>query len=71
MSEAQDKIMAYKLQVLQELYDQLTKPQKDLFDRIFKSVQEVNSRNFDTAIRLCEATIVKNKAKIENANQDN
>ena len=61
MSEALKRIENFRIQVLQELYDQCTEKQQELFNRIFtKGINKMPRKDIDGAIELCERTIIKN-----------
>lgn len=57
------KIHAYKLSLLKGLYDQCNPDQQDLFNRMYKSVDEIAPEKIDWAIVQCENTLVKNIRK--------
>lgn len=63
MSEALDKIRNFKSQILQELYDQCTPEQQQLFNRMYESTDQIPEDKIDWAIQQCERTVEKNKRK--------
>lgn len=64
MSKSLERIEDFRKQVLQELYDQCTKPQQDLFDRIHPTgIRHMTPDKINPAILLCERTIEKNKTQ--------
>lgn len=58
-SENLKKVEEYKRQILQELYDQQTDAAKDLFNRMYVSVDEIPEEKIDWAIQQCERTLEK------------
>ena len=60
MSEALYKIERYKRGILKEMYDQLTIPQQDIFNRMYVSIDKIESEKIDWAIQQCERTLLNN-----------
>ena len=58
-SENLKKVKDYRKQLLQELYDQQTDAAKDLFNRMYVSVDEIPEEKIDWAIQQCERTLEK------------
>ena len=70
MSEALQKIKNYRKQVLTDLYNQCSKAEQDLFNRMYGSLEKISDEKIDLAIQQCERTIgrkidVKEKARDE------
>lgn len=63
MSKALDKIKDFRRQTLKELYKQCTPVQQELFDRMYRSVDDISEKNIDWAIQQCERTIAKNEER--------
>lgn len=61
MSEALNNIENFKREILRDLYNQCTKAQQNLFNRMYKSIDEIKEENIDWAIQQCERTIANNK----------
>jgi len=61
MSKTLKAIDDFKRKSLQDLLDQCTEPQQNLFARMYVSVEEINTDKIDWAIQQCERTIEKNK----------
>ena len=58
-SENLKKVKDYRKQLLQELYDQQTDAAKDLFNRMYVSVDKIPEEKIDWAIQQCERTLEK------------
>lgn len=64
MSESLQKIKDYREKILMDLLCQCTKPQQDLFNRMYPGgVEEIEEERIDLAIQQCERTIKKNNLK--------
>jgi len=60
MSQALKRIEDFKQQVLNELLNQCTPEQQNLFDRMYGNLRKVPKDEFEKAIQQCELTIIKN-----------
>ena len=60
MSEALARVEAFRRATLQALLDQCSEPQRALFAKLYPDGVPVAS--LDSATRLCERTVAKNKA---------
>ena len=61
-SETMRKIDLYVRAELQSLLDQCTKPQQDMFARIYpEGIADMDEEKLKHAIRQCEATIKMNR----------
>ena len=72
MSETLDKIELYGRDQLKDLLVQCTEPQQKFFLRMYPlGADEMPQEKIARAIEQCEATIKKNKAKIEEIKNEN
>jgi hypothetical protein len=63
MSDGLDRIDKFKRNLLKELLSKCTEPQINLFNRMYKSIEEIPDENIPWAIQQIERTIIKNEAK--------
>lgn len=61
MSKALNEIKKFRKKILIELYSQCTEPQKGKFNLLFKNIDSIPDNKIDSAILICERTILKNK----------
>jgi hypothetical protein len=64
-SKALKKIDDFRRQTLDDLYNQCTPEQQNLFNRMYVSITAIPDGKIDWAIQQCERTIAKNKTKKE------
>lgn len=61
MSKALKQIEKYTRKVLKKLVSQCTQEQQDFFKKIYpEGIDLMNSDKLNTAIQLCERTVIKN-----------
>ena len=70
MSEALKKIADFRRAVLRDLYSQCTQAQQNIFNLMYKSLEDVSDKQIDWAIEQCERTIIKNKKKSQGQRLD-
>jgi len=63
MSEALKKIADFRRAVLRDLYSQCTQAQQNIFNLMYKSLEDVSDKQIDWAIEQCERTIIKKKSQ--------
>jgi 3-methyladenine DNA glycosylase AlkC len=59
-SKALEEIELFRKEKLKSLYEQCTKPQQDLFNRMYGSLEQIPPSKIDWAIKQRERTIIKN-----------
>jgi 3-methyladenine DNA glycosylase AlkC len=64
MSNALQEIKDYRKKVLVDLYSQCTKPQQEIFKKMYNSIETIPDKNIDWAIQQCERTIIKNRKRL-------
>ena len=62
-SKTLEEIELFRKEKLKSLYEQCTKPQQDLFNRMYGSLEKIPLDKVDWAIQQCERTISKNQKK--------
>lgn len=63
MGVLNDKAAEYKRELLREVLNQCTPEQIDLFNRMYKSIDEIPDEKMDWAYQQCLNTIKKNESK--------
>lgn len=61
MSNALKEIEDFKKSLIRRLLDQCTEPQIELFNRIFPDIEKIPADKIESAILLCERTVIKNQ----------
>jgi len=64
-SKTLKEIELFRKEKLKSLYEQCTKPQQSLFNRMYGSLKLIPSGKIDWAIQQCERTISENQSKSE------
>ena len=58
------------IQLCQELYSMLREGQKDFFNKMYKSIDNIKMKYVMGAIQQCENTIILNQKEEANAKED-